>query len=319
MTTRWDLMLRELRTLISFSTPSHPAARVWKTHDLTQIISHVRTKHRETLLSTFPSAKDVIARMTKIGWLHPITVTSPTSKTPDIYLVDMEAGKEDMPDARELLQGLEPKGVLCHFGALEFHQLTTQTAAFYHIAKHGARDRTPFMEENARIREPITSTPESNRKPRDPLGTLLFEYEGTPCYSTRRDFRLMPGVKKWTQGPRTTLRLTTLEQTLLDTLMQPLRCGGEAVAFEAWETGISRWKPAQMEKLLAAIDREDMERRVGAMLEALNIAIPAELNARLERRKQQHRESDHSHQPPIPLLHGFTYTRTSDAWGITLP
>jgi hypothetical protein len=47
-------------------------------------------------------------------------------------------------------------------------------------------------------------------------------------------------------SPRTWLRITTLEQTLLDTLLQPLRCVGEAVVLEAWENGVSEGKNGEV-------------------------------------------------------------------------
>ena len=52
-------------------------------------------------------------------------------------------------------------------------------------------------------------------------------------YSNKRDVSLVPGIQFRVVSPRCWLRITTLEQTLLDALMQPVRCGGEAVALEA--------------------------------------------------------------------------------------
>ncbi len=66
------------------------------------------------------------------------------------------------------------------------------------------------------------------------LGTLLFIYQGTTYYTTKRSSRLAPGVQLRDFGPRTQLRITTCEQTLLDALEKPIHCGGAEVVFEAW-------------------------------------------------------------------------------------
>ena len=41
-------------------------------------------------------------------------------------------------------------------------------------------------------------------------------------------------------GPRAQIRITTLEQTLLDSLYKPFLCGGPEVVFEAWQDAVDR-------------------------------------------------------------------------------
>ncbi|MGL5017205.1 MAG: type IV toxin-antitoxin system AbiEi family antitoxin domain-containing protein [Luteolibacter sp.] len=311
--TRWNLMFRELKREISQPTEEHPAARVRRESDLKAVIMKIRKEQLAALKSTFPSAKDVIARMLEIGWLQIIPLESAAGEDPPrIYLLDMEATEEDLPDAWELMQGFKSGGVLCYFGAVAFHELTTQEPAFYHIANlrpPGARV------ESAEI-QPAGESGTAGRT-RDPLGTLEFRFQGLPCYTTGRDTTTIPGIQTRDYGPRTQLRITTLEQTMLDTLWQPLKCGGESVVFEAWERGVQRWNPERMAKHLAAINRPDWERRVGAMLSLLGVETDGSLQGLLATRKETLRQSmDHQH---LPLMPGLPASRLLTEWGILTP
>jgi len=306
-------MFRELGKEVSLPTQGHPAARVWRESDLKAVITKVRKQHLGELKSTFPTAKGVIARMLEIGWIRLIPLEPADGESsPPIYLLDMEAAEEDLPDAWELMQGYTPGGVLCYFGAAAFHELTTQVPSFYHIAKLRSTAPKPQSVE-IRQSEPSAGTP----RERDPLGTLEFRFQGLPCYTTSRDTTTIPGIQTRDYGPRTQLRITTLEQTMLDTLWQPLKCGGESVVFEAWEKGVQRWNPERMAKHLAAINRPDWERRVGAMLSLLGVETDGSLQGLLAARKETLRSSvDHQHLPLIPGLPG---SRLLTEWGILTP
>ena len=85
---------------------------------------------------------------------------------------------------------------------------------------------------------------------RNPLGTEIFRFEGVGYYSNKRDASLVPGIQFRVVSPRCWLRITTLEQTLLDALMQPVRCGGAAVVLEAWETGVKQFDADRMSEHL---------------------------------------------------------------------
>jgi predicted transcriptional regulator of viral defense system len=62
------------------------------------------------------------------------------------------------------------------------------------------------------------------------------------------------------------IRVTSLEQTLLDTLHRPLNCGGAAVVFEAWDTGADRLDHDKLATLLHRINDLRLTRRVAYML-----------------------------------------------------
>jgi hypothetical protein len=309
--TRWNLMFRELGRIVALPSSDHPAARIWKHSDLQSVIADIRKSHVTELKTTFPAAKKIIARMLAMRWLQPVPLQGTDSSEPSaIYLVDMEAVDEDMPEPLELLQGFKPQGVLCYFGALAFHELTTQQPAFYHIAtlekpSPGGDSATPTTAGH--------SGPQ--RAKRDPLGQFEFHYQDVPCYTTRRDKSLVPGVQSRDHGTRIRLRITTLEQTLLDTLIQPLRCGGESVAIEAWERGVRRWNPDRIARHLEAIDRADLYRRTGAMLDLIGESVPqGPLTSALAAAK--HELSQAPEAELIPLLPGLATSHALPAWGI---
>ena len=313
---RWNLMFRDLKAVISLPTEDHPAARVWRHSDLVTVVAKVRSEQLGQLKSTFPSANAVIERMLRIGWLQKLPVENRADgrPLPELYLLDMEATTEDFPEAWELLQGYHTTGVLCYFGALAFHELTTQEPAFCHIATlHAPTPRTYAIA--------AVSAGGDGAKPgrqRDPLGTLLFHYQGRPCYATRRDRSLVPGVQIRECGPRTRLRITTFEQTMLDTLLQPLRCGGESLVFEAWERGVRRWNPERMAMHLATINRQELDRRVGAVLTLIESEIPSGgLKNLLDARQAELREAPNA--VLLPLLPGLPGSTLLAEWGIQAP
>jgi hypothetical protein len=152
---------------------------------------------------------------------------------------------------------------------------------------------------------------------RNPLGTEIFHFEEVGYYLNKRDASLVAGVQFRVVSPRCWLRITTLEQTLLDALMQPVRCGGEAVALEAWETGAKLIDLDRMAEHLAKIQRDDLDRRVGAVLEMLGVDFAAStLEQRLNSVRSQLMTQDF---PEIPLLAGFEFSELNKTWKVRTP
>jgi hypothetical protein len=313
---RWDLMFRELRASISLSSLAHPAARIWKETDLKAQITEIKKQHRAQLTTTFASATQVIQRMQSIGWLQPISVDAPQEgKTiPPLYLVDMEASPDEMIEPWELLQGYQTDGVICYFGALALHGLTTQQPSFYHIAALRKSKEHPVIH----LKEPTAKYGGPKDQTRDPLGQKIFDYQGIPCYLTRPEASHMLGIQTREYGPRTLIRITTPEQTMLDALWQPLKCGGQAVAYEAWERGVLRWNEERMAQHLAKINRQDWERRVGAMLSLLGVTPESESLRKILESRKQHvaNSSDIIH---LPLLNNMPSSTLLPEWGILVP
>lgn len=309
-------MFRELKHRVALPTEKHPAARIWCHSDLAKVISGIKKDHKAELRSTFPAAKAVIARMLEMEWLRGIPVEWPegSNSVSPIFLLDMEAAPDESPEPWELLQGYQPAGVLCYFGAAAFHELTTQVPPFYHIAT----PRQPSGRTGAEA--PLASEPVDppDKKPPDLLGTMAFRYQGLAYYTTRPEASFMPGIQTRDYGQRTRLRITTPEQTMLDALWQPLKCGGQAVAFEIWERGVRKWNPDRMARHLQAINRHEWDRRVGAMLSLLGTDAGSDILCNL-----LHSRQDEMHRAPelqlLPLLSGQQGSNLIPEWGILAP
>jgi predicted transcriptional regulator of viral defense system len=119
-------------------------------------------------------------------------------------------------------------------------------------------------------------------------------------------------------SPKTWLRITTLEQTLLDTLLQPVRCGGEAVVLEAWENGLKKMDADRITEHLSKIQREDLERRVAAVLDITGADVGATSLGRKLQGLRQRLAASHE-IPEIPLLPGFQFANFSEAWRVRTP
>ena len=317
---RWDRLFLRLKERIAHPTDEHLASRIWKASDLRREISQVRAENIDTLKSTFPNAKEVLRRMEQMGWLLPLPIVFPSGSEGNqaAYLLDMEATREESPDVLELLQGYESRGVLCYAAVLAFHELTTQVPPIAHIAilQEFAQ---PAAVVSVSSREPKASESKGqpeNKTVRDPLGSALFSYRGISCYLTRRDSALAPGIQTRIEGPRVRLRMTTLEQALLDAIFHPVRCGGEAMVLESWENGMERWNSDRIANYLGEINREDYYRRVGAMCSMMDYEPEGQLRDGLQAAKSRYQSTAHNEEP-ISLLRGLAYSHLIEEWGVT--
>ncbi|MEI6562575.1 MAG: hypothetical protein WCO68_10935 [Verrucomicrobiota bacterium] len=263
-----------------------------------------------SLKSLLPACK-MIESLQRIGWIKSIPV-EPKGVAAEFFLVDMEAGKEENADSLELLQALRPNGVICYFSAIHYYDLTTQIPTHHHIAWFSSKPGNPsgVANKTAQTKEPTE---------RNPLGVEKFRFQGVPYFLTKRDPSLVAGVQFREVSSRTRLRITTLEQTLLDTLLQPVRSGGEAVIFEAWENAMEQFDPDRMAQHLATIDRTYLDRRVAAMLEVLGTRLESTaLKARFDT-IQERLKSDPEVLVPLPLLPGFDFPNCNRDWNIQVP
>ncbi len=281
---------------------------------LTAEIEVVVRANRSKLRTTFPPACEIIEHLKRMGWVHPIETQSFKERDHIEFLL-VDAGLQDGQPVSplELLQAWLPAGVICHFSALKHHDLTTQPAAYHHIARlsRPRPRKEPSPAAGAEQRgEPIE---------RSPLGTDIFHFAEVACYETRRDVTFVPGIQVRVVSPRTWLRITTLEQTLLDTLLQPLRCGGEAVILEAWENGAKAMDADRMSEHLGKIQRDDLGRRVGAVLDIIGADVAASsLGRRLGALKKRLAAAS-AETPDIPLLRGCDFPDRSEAWKVQIP
>ncbi len=212
----------------------------------------------------------------------------------------------------ELLQTTQvsfERSVICYFTALEYHELTTQETPHHHIA---SLKKTTGQKGSTQLQSASSQTGPSNRTPYP--GTLLFNYEGVPYYVTYRDPQLIPGIQTVHISPTCQVRMTTLEQTLLDTLHKPWSCGGPSVVFEAWERGVPLLDEARLAEYLKKIGRSDLTRRVGYMLENDNYSpVDPKLCKLLNDAKAKVKKGQ---MPTIPLLPDVPSKSMDDTWGV---
>ena len=86
---------------------------------------------------------------------------------------------------------------------------------------------------------------------------------------------------------------------------------------EAWETGVKQIDADRMGEHLAKIQRDDLDRRVGAVLEMIGVNFAAStLGQRLNAvRDRLITQAD----PEIPLLAGFEFPELNKTWKVRTP
>jgi hypothetical protein len=213
-----------------------------------------------------------------------------------------------------------PAGVVSYFSAVAFHALTTQLVGHHHVAelqRQGPGPKSPRSADEL-VERPEPSATVGSRQPRG-LGKLLFRSRGVPFYSSRRSARLVPGVQMRDHGPRAQVRITTLEQTLLDTLYKPFYCGGPEVVFEAWQEGVAarRIDEERLVAYLRAMNYPATTRRLAVMLELAGGVPGAELRRFLDDcRAAIDRGRPHAR---ISLLPGVEYENLNEPWLVNTP
>jgi len=223
------------------------------------------------------------------------------------YSFDVAKSPSSRASHLELLQAYAPKGTICYFTAVGFHALSTQPPVHHHIAmpiKGYVRSALPKVARQ----EHRTSTP----TPKNPLGTILFSSGGLPYYKTSRETRLLPGAQLRYIGPTAIIRITDLEQTLLDTLRRPSHCGGPAVVFEAWDEGIRKLHEDRLADYLASMEHRPTAQRLGYMFADLDYKPGEKLTAVLNRYLSQLDATD----PGVyqQLFPGMSYANLRKPW-----
>jgi predicted transcriptional regulator of viral defense system len=252
----------------------------------------------------------------EIGLLTPIAIDLyPNDSKPStrFYRLDISRQSQSHPAPHELLQAYDKTGVICYFTALAFHSLTSQPAAHHHVAIPNEHRPKAKQTSLAKIRE---ASP-GERKKADPLGTWLFTFKGIRYYKTSREKRLLPGVQTRYTGPTSLIRITTLEQTLLDTLHRPLSCGGPAVVMEAWGQGLGRVNEDKIELFLREMRHLPTAQRLGYVLDNLEYKPGRTLKSTLESFLSQLNPNDpNAYQQLFP---GVKYDHLRHPWLIYGP
>jgi predicted transcriptional regulator of viral defense system len=139
------------------------------------------------------------------------------------------------------------------------------------------------------------------------LGQWQFTVQGLRYYLTSRDPRYLQAFQTRYLDDKCWYKVTTLEQTLIDTLHRPMNCGGPAAVFEAWETAVERMDVTKLVGLLNQIKDRRLFQRAGYLLEAHGIDGVLPL------------ADEDVGEPPVPLFAGIPFTRHSKRWGLLIP
>lgn len=311
----WEAFLRALADRIAEPTPSQPTVRCWS---LTSLATMVQEFKQSNTHSTFPDAPEVLRHLINIGWAYPIDVELPKATTlpsKNLFLLDIGAAHGAIVDPLELLQAYKPNGVICYFSALSYHSLTTQFATHHHIATLKKPSPLSKKDSSKTTVDKTKASVVSNR--RFTLGEHVFTYQGIPFYLIKRLSSLLFGVQTRILGPRTNIRITTLEQTLLDTLHKPKYCGGVPVIFEAWKEGITRLDEDLLKDYLSKMDSPLFLRRVGAMFDLLNYKPASDLATTLE--KGMEHIAQNVTASAVPILPGLEFSVLNPKWKVLTP
>ena len=310
-----EAFLARLNQRLATPTSEWPTVRCWTEPALDRIFRQVRDE------LAAEKVESGLSHSSLLEWLCRLRLASPLPvENQSVYLLEIGASAAAEVDPLELLMAGKPSGVVSYFSAVAFHSLTTQLVEHHHVAE--LRPPSPAPEsgipEDHVAERPERLPASKSRKPRG-LGTLLFRFQGIPFYSTSRSARLVPGVQTRGYGPRAQVRITTLEQTLLDTLYKPFHCGGPEVVFEAWQEGVAsrRMDEERLVAYLRAMNYPATARRLGVMLQLVGGAPGAELRRFFETCQEAiNRQSPHAR---ISLLPGVDYQNLNEPWLVNTP
>lgn len=300
------------------STPSdaYPTVRCLSRPALIALLNEIRRELRLSA-SQVRSGSDLLGHLerSRLATVVPLDATAKGIRSDRLYAVGLGADPHSL-DPIELLQAHVPDGVVCYFTALGVHDLTTQPIAFHHVA---TVTTTASRQSKAPSQSPSPSEEAwkliGHAQP--PIGQWQFTFEAVPYYLTVRSLEYLAGVQVRYLHDRSRYRVTTLEQTLLDTMHRPHSCGGPAVVFEAWQSAADRLNFAKLANLAQRTEDSRLIRRVGYMLSQIGIAGPAEQNVLLE--AAQAAEGSEPFAPPVPLIAGMPYHTVDQTWKLFVP
>jgi hypothetical protein len=309
----WVGLLGSLAAAFGKPTDALPSTRCIPKKAFIQVLVDIRDRLALDGYKHIPGTQ-ILSYLSTAQLVRLLEVQMPDDQTQEKFVVIGFGESLETTEPLELLQAAVKDGVVCYFTALSYHGLTTQPVAHHHIARLRSYPEHRPIAQDSQTR---ASDPNLKARAYDPLGTKQFSYKGIPYYVTQRERRWVPGVQKRYLDERTIIQITTLEQTLLDTLHKPLSCGGVAVVFEAWETALGEIREERLVSYLKAIASPDVDRRVGYMIENLKHRSGDALKAYLQIAHAHLNASPDS--TSIPLLPGLPSSSVNAQWLVEVP
>lgn len=301
-----ELVVAELSSVLAKPSETIPSVRCISRVALVEIISDLAGK-LGIPSGRIPSGTQAINRLLKAKLLHAVPFDDAAAKVGKGRLFAVGIGVDVKTiHPIELLQALVPSGIVCYMTALSVHDLTTQPTMHHHVARletAPTRLRSIPPESRRKTTSMESARPVPGATPS--LGQWQFTYQDVRYYLTLREPRFLRSFQKRYLSDKSWYRVTTLEQTLLDTLHRPASCGGPAIVFEAWDAARERLDTTALVSLLTEIGDDRLTRRAGFMLErlGLSVALPAAIG----------------HEDVVSLLPGMPYTVAAPRWRVLVP
>ena len=197
---------------------------------------------------------------------------------------------------------------MCYWSAIGVHGLSTQVVAHHHVgilkAIAGAK-RTAHYDYGAVDR----NSP--------PIGDFAFRIDSVPYYTTSRDPKYVRDLQVRFLEGKVRYKVTSLEQTIVDTLHRPMSCGGPAVVFEAWETARPLLQSDVLLDILSVTQDDRLCRRIGYMMDRFDLPLSTAVRGLLTNARNR---SAHSPIGSIDsLLTGIPYSTVDSKWQLLVP
>ena len=236
--------------------------------DVRALISAVESdvsQEEDIAPSAVPSTVSIVRQLLDDDLLR--EVGEPTKEDFRIYWLTLRGGRTGRHNPFELISSLSREGVVSHFSALAFHDLTDLRPTAHFLTAPTKRSGKKATNADSRAVAPDTNRRE-NRKGETPspkIGTWCFTHAGVE-YRLRRSVpkRIFGEVEAWTDDYER-ISVFEFERALLDAVNDPACNGGIRGIVEAWEKGADRVRLNRLEDHLRNFNRSSLWRRVGTL------------------------------------------------------
>ena len=280
---RWEEFLKAFTARVAKPTSFLLSARCITKQTLSGIFSEIQQELN--LPSTFPSGVAIIEHLISMGFASriPVEGTAGTAPSKEFILLGIQESQDLDADPLELLQAYDQQGTICYFSALAYFNLTTPSPS---ASPRGSAHQSSDPQRKRRTTSHDRESKENNYEVE--TRNLPLHLRGGTLLLYKKVKSSIPGIKIRVISPGTNLRITTIEQTLLNTLQYPFHCGGQEVALEAWERHIGQIDGDLLLDYLRTIRIDPLTRRVGAIFDLFGIPPAKDLHTFLKRVQVAH-------------------------------
>ena len=203
----------------------------------------------------------------------------PTDEDFRVYWLALRGGRANSHDPYELVSSLDREGVISHFSALAFYELTDirATAHFLTAPKKRPATRKTSRDDRANLSKSQRRQEQDDGSTKPKMGTACFSYDGV-AYRLRHSYpEYIFGFSEHWVDDYERVRVSRLEKAVLDAVNDPACNGRMRGVIEAWEKGAERIREQRLKELLHKFDRSSLWRRVGALADHVGRGDLAEM------------------------------------------